>query len=261
MSDVADSLAFLSQSTNRAEVLRLLQDEEGLDRYEIEEQVEASRRTVIRTLDALTEHGYVEDGDGQYRLTAFGSELVDSYQAFAEQAQLAHEFAPFLTHLPDGVFDQGLRCLEDAELITATEGSPYAVLDRTLTIRRQATQIRELSPIIEQKSIAQLAQRIRDNEPISVEVVLSESAMEASEIHPDYQDDQQLINQADQTDIYLASTEIPFLLCIADDTVAIGVTNDMRKPHALVVSTNADVKQWAEQTYEAYQEHVQPVPQ
>jgi len=260
MSDVADSLAFLSQSTNRAEILQLLQEEDGLDRYDIEEQVEASRRTVIRTLDALTEHGYVEDGDGPYRLTAFGSMLADSYQRFAEETELAHELSQFLMHLPDGIFDRDLRCLEDAELITATEGSPYAVLDRTLTIRRQASQIRELSPIIEQKSIAQLAQRIRDGEPVSVEVVLSESAMEASEIHPDHQDDQQLVNQADQTDIYLASTEIPFLLCIADDTVAIGVTNDMR-PHALVVSANADVKQWAEQTYEAYQEHVQPVPQ
>jgi len=260
MSEVTDTLAFLSQSRNRAEVLQLFQDNEQLDRYEIEEQVEASRRTVIRTLDALTEHGYVEDNNDKYRLTAFGSVLADSYQAFAEEAELAHEFAPFLTHLPDGVFDRDLRCLKDAELITATEGSPYAVLDRTLTIRRQASEIRELSPIIEQKSLAQLAQRIRDGEPVSVEVVLSESALEASEIHPDYQDDQQLVTQADQTDLYLASTEIPFLLCIADDTVAIGVTNDM-KPHALVVSTNADVKQWAEQTYDAYQEHVQPIQQ
>ena len=260
MSDVADTLSFLSQSTNRAEILQLLQNDEQLDRYEIEEQIEASRRTVIRTLDALTEHGYVEEGDDPYRLTAFGSELIDSYQRFAEKTELAHEFAPFLTHLPDGIFDRDLRCLENAELITATEGSPYALLDRTLTIRRQATQFRELSPIIEQKSIEQLAQRIRDDESISVEVVLSESALEASELHPDYQEDQQLVNQADQTDIYLASTEIPFLLCIADDTVAIGVMND-RKPHALVVSTDTDVKQWAEQTYEAYQEHVEPVLQ
>lgn len=258
MSNVADSLAFLSQSSNRAKILQLLQDEEGLGRGEIEDQVEASRRTVIRTLDALTDHGYIEDGEGLYRLTAFGSEIVNSYQAFSEQAQLAHELAPFLRHLPDGVFDHDLRCFENAELITATEGSPYAVLDRALTIRRQATQIRELSPIIEQKSIEQLAQRIRGGEQMSVEVVLSESAIEASEVHPDYRDDQQLVNQADQTDIYLSATEIPFLLCIADDTVAIGVTKG-RKPHALVVSTNADVKQWAEQTFEAYQEHVQPV--
>ena len=186
--------------------------------------------------------------------------LADSYQRFAEGAELAHELSQFVMHLPDGIFDRDLRCLEDAELITATEGSPYAVLDRTLTIRRQASQIRELSPIIEQKSVAQLAQRIRDDESVSVEVVLSGSALEASEIHPDYQDDQQLVSQADQTDIYFASTEIPFLLCIADDTVAIGVTNDM-KPYALVVSTNADMKQWTEQTYKAYQEHVQLVQQ
>lgn len=260
MSNVIDSLEFLSQSPNRAEILQLLQDNEELDRYEIEEQVEASRRTVIRTLDALTEQGYIEDTESQYRLTAFGSFFIDSYQAFVEDAKLTNEFAPFLTNLPAGVFDRDLWCLEDGELITATEGSPYAVLDRTLTIRRQASQIRELSPIIEQKSIAQLAQRIRDGESVSVEVVLSESALEASENHPDYQDDQQLVNQSDQTDIYLAATEIPFLLCIADDTVAIGVTKE-KKPHALVVSTNADVKQWAEQTYEAYQEQAQPVQQ
>jgi predicted transcriptional regulator len=258
MSDGTDLLAFLSQSTNRAEILKLLRDEEGLDRYEIGEQVEVSRRTVIRTLNTLTEHGCVAESDGSYRLTAFGSVLIESYQRFAEETELASDLAPFLTHMPDGVLDLDLQHFEDAELITATEGSPYAVLDRTLAIRRQASEIRELSPIIEQKSIAQLAQRIRNGEPVSVEVVLSESALEASEIHPDYQEHQQLVSQADQTDIYLASIDIPFLLCIADDTVAIGVTND-GKPHALVVSTNADVKQWAEQTYETYQEHVQQV--
>lgn len=258
MGNVTDTLAFLSQSTNRAEVLQLLRDEKRLDRYEIEDQVETSRRTVIRTLDALAEHGYVEDADGQYRLTAFGSKLVDSYQRFAEEAGLAHELSPFLTQLPDGTFDCDLRYLEDAELITATEGSPYAVLDRALTIRRQASQIRELSPIIERKSVEQLAQRIRDGEPVSVEVVLSESAIEASKTHPDYQEAQQLVNQADQTDIYLASTDIPFVLCVADDTVAIGVTKDT-KPHALIVSTHAEVKQWAVETYETHRKHAQQV--
>lgn len=258
MSDVAETLSFLSQSTNRADVIQLLQKEEQLDRHEIDEHVEASRRTVIRTLDALTEHGYVEESDGSYRLTAFGSVLADSYQQFAEESERAHDLAPFLTHMPDGVLSFDLQCIEDAELITATEGSPYAVLDRTLSIRRQASQIRELSPIIEQKSIEQLAQRIRDNVPISVEVVLSESAIEASEFHPDYQESQQLLNQADQTEIYLASQEIPFLLCIADETVVIGVTKDL-KPHAILVSTNAEVKQWAEQTYQTYREHAHPV--
>lgn len=258
MSIVTDTLAFLSQSTNRAAVIQLLQEEEPLDRYEIEEQVEASRRTVIRTVDALIDHGYVSEKNGSYRLTAFGAALIDSYEQFVTEAKQAHELGPFLRHLPSDVLDIELQHFEDAELITATAASPYAAIDRVLAIRRQASRIRELSPIVEQKSIEQLAQRIRDNESVSVEVVLSESAVEASEDHPDYHETQQLITQAAQTSISVASTEIPFLLCIADETVAVGTTKESR-PHSLLVSTNVDVKQWAEETFNMYQKAAQPV--
>lgn len=135
-------------------------------------------------------------------------------------------------------------------------GSPYAVLDRTLATCREASRIRELPPIVERKSIAQPSQRIRDGEAVSVEVVSSPSAVEAGETHPEHRPDRQLITQVDQTEIYLASTEVPFVLCITGDTVAIDVSNG-RQPHALVISTSADLKQWAERTFESYRDRAQ----
>lgn len=252
MGDVAEPLTFLSQSQNRVDVLRLLEREGALDRYTIESRVEASRRTVIRALDALTEHGYVEACEEEYRLTAFGSALADSYQSFVADAAIAESLHPLLAHVPDDTFDLDPRHLEDAEVIVATEGSPYATLDRMLALRQDAQQIRELASIIEKKSVDQLARRIQE-ESISAEIVLSDAAVAAGNDHPEYRESQQQILESERVDLRVHPDELPFLLCIADDTVAIGAIKNTT-PFALVVSSEPAVTQWAEQTFERYRD-------
>lgn len=258
MSADTEALRFLSQSENRIDALRLLEKEGALDRYTIEEQLGVSRRTAIRTLDALAEHGYIEACGDQYQLTACGSFLADSYQSFAADAVLADDLHPLLAHLPDDTFDLDPRHLDDAEVIVATEGTPYATLDRTLAIRRDAQQIRELASIIEKKSVDQLAQRIQED-AISADIVLSDAALEAGNDHPEYKESQQRILEAERVDLHVYPDDLPFLLCIADDTVAIGVLKD-RTPFALVVSSEPAVVQWAETTFETYRDRAEAFP-
>lgn len=247
--NVHDELRFLSQSENRVEILSILQERET-DRYTIEERVNASRRTVIRTLDALIDQGYVTENDGEYSHTFLGAAIYRSYREFASNVSVIQELRPFFTHLDADVCPVEPQSFVDAELLVATEGSPYALLDRTLAIRQSAGEIRELAPIVERKSVAQLAERLRNDDTVSVEVVLSKQALEAGVTHPEYRDDHETVARSDRVELRVAP-ELPLLLCIADGTVAIGVRKN-EKPHALLVSENDRVIEWAERTFERY---------
>ena len=258
MNNATDPLTFLSQSKNRVEILQLLQDGERLDRYEIEEQVEASRRTVIRTLDALTDRGYlVESGDG-YQPTSFGSYIAEVYQTFASDTAFAHQLKPVLANVPSDEFDLDPQYLADTEIAVATQGSPYALLDRTLAIRSEASQIREVAPFIEKKSVEQLVERIENQEAFNVEAVLPVAVIEAVGDHPEYREAHQQIKQSDHVDLYVYPDEVTLPVCIADDTVIICVLRD-EKLYALAVSSHPEVKAWAEQRFQTFREKAQRI--
>lgn len=258
MSDVSDTLSFLSQSQNRAEVLTLVYEETGCNRYEIEEQVDASRRTVIRALDALTDRGYIEKRGQVYRTTSFGSFIAEAYQEFVSNTTLAHQVKPFLANVSDNEYDLDPKYLDDAEVVVTTPRSPYALLDRTLAIRREADQIREVAPFIERKSVEQLVERIEHQESFGVEAILPEAAVEAGDEHPEYREAHQQIKQSDQVNLYIHPGEISLPVCIADDTVIICVLED-EKLHALVLSSNREVKGWAESRFETIRNNSNPL--
>lgn len=64
------------RSDNRTGILTALCGEGPLDRYELEARVDASRRTITRIVDALSERGYLAERDDGYVATAFGSALA-----------------------------------------------------------------------------------------------------------------------------------------------------------------------------------------
>lgn len=258
MRDVAEVIRFLAQSDNRVAVLQVLQSGGRLDRYAIEERVDASRRTVIRTIDSLREQGYVvETGDG-YRLTALGSVVVEVYDSLAADVSVMQRLSPFLSHMPAEWFDLDPQVLADADLLVATEGSPYALIDRTLSLRREAHRLRHMSPILEQKSVDQLADRLQAGEDIQGEIVTGESVLASWQDHPEYQDAYELVQAADDLSLYICPDPVPFMLCLTDDVVTVGVAKDGR-PYAQIVSDHTAVRKWAETTFASFREQARPL--
>lgn len=257
MADATDALTFLSQSSNRHEALSALQAAEPLDRYDLEERLDASRRTVTRTLDALADRGYVTEGDAGYRLTAYGSFLATRFDRFADDVEAVDRLRPFLETVPAGTFDLDPRHLADADLFVADEASPYALLDRTLQLRREATRIREVAPAVEQKSVEQLARRARDGADLDVQVVLPESVVDAAMETADYRDDHLDALRSDDVEMFVVPDPVRTFVGVLDETVAIATTRDGR-PHALVVSTDDAVRAWAEAAFERSRDRARP---
>lgn len=254
----ADTLRFLAQSDNRPATLAALRAAGPLDRDGIEARLDASRRTVIRTVEALTDEGYVEQVGERYRLTALGATVYDAYEQLVDDVTVADRLEPLLANVPNEVFDLDPRLLSDAELVVATEGSPYALLDRSLTLRRGARRVREIAPMTEKRSIEQLADRIRAGEDFEFEAILSAATLEASRSNPEYADAFETTAASDAVDVAVYPEPVELFLCVADDTVAVGASKDDR-PHAMVVTSNPRVREWAIDTFEAHWDRADPV--
>lgn len=246
--DPIEEIEFLTNSPNRFRVLRRLGAAEPLALRDIDETVDATRRTVTRTLSTLGESGYVlRDADG-YRLTAKGSYLADRLDAVVADVERIVDVEPVLANLPASVFDLDPSYLADGEVLVAPERSPYAILDRALELRRNATRIHELAPGVEGKSISQLADRIRSGDDVEGEIIVPPGAMEAAESHPDYRGDHRVNAAAGTIDFFVYPEPPDLYLGIFDETVALAATEDDR-PRAMVVSDATPVFEWAIETF------------
>lgn len=254
-----EELAFLLRSDNRMELLCVLDEEGPLDRYELEERLDASRRTITRIVDALAERGYLADGDeGARSLSAFGAAIADAHREYRETADLANQYRPLLQHLDSDRFDLEPSRLRGAELTVATEASPYALIDRVLELRSGADRIREMAPSIEAKSINQLTGRLEEEDDLEIEVLLPPAAVEEARTHPEYAEAHRTIRNTDGIEMRVCPEPFSVVLGVIDGTAVLGVSVDGR-PHALVESTRAAFIEWAERHLDSFHEESVPI--
>ena len=260
MTGDAGLLRFLAQSDTRVAVLELLNERGGLDRYEIEQELDVSRRTVIRTIDALADNSYVVNETDTYELTALGATVAASYNEFASTVETAHQLEPFLAHLPDDSFNVDPRELDDAELLVASEASPYALIDRTISLRQETSHLRHMSPIIEKKSLEHLAQQLQHDDELTGDAIIPKQALDSWEDHPDYNDAYQHIINVDRLTLHVYPDTIPYMVCLTDDAVAVGVAKD-GNPRAQLIADHPQLRQWATDTFENYLNQSKPLKQ
>lgn len=260
MTVVEDELEFLLRSENRTGLLVALREGQPLDRYDLETRLDASRRTVSRALDALTERGYIAESEAGYALTAYGATMVDAYRDALHRGQVAEQYRPLLEHLDTRTFDLDPALLEGAELTVAGEASPFALLNRTLELREGASRVREVAPGIEKASVEQLGQRVRDKEEFEMEVVLPPGAVDAVEEDADFGKDHITARESSAVDFYVTDGPVRTFVGVMDDTVALATGVD-GQPEALVESDDPELRAWAEARIDEIRDAATPLPE
>jgi len=249
MTEAHELVAFLSASETRATLLVRLRAAGSAERRTCYDWTDASRRTVKRALSNLADRHLIRAEEGSVQVTALGATVADRYETFVEDVRLARRLRPFLRRVPAGALDVDLRHFADAEVVTAAEGSPYAPMDRVLELRRGATRLRELSTIVASESVGQLAERL-EREDLDVEIVITADALARARSNPDYEDAFAATRDAEDLSLFATEAEVPFLLGILDDTVALSVTDEDGMPAATVVTDAAPVREWALDRFE-----------
>jgi predicted transcriptional regulator len=257
MVNAVAELRFITQSANRADALAVLAAEEPLDRGELESRLDSSRRTVIRIVNSLEERGYLRETDRELRLTPFGAHVTDELDEFLAETRTALEYKPLLRNAPPVFRALPVGSLADAELLVASDADPFSILDRVLSLRAEATRIREVAPAVQKESVDQLAARVQQDDDFDVEAVISVRANDAAESRVDYRDGHATTVEADAIDIYVHPDPISFFAGVMDETAAVGVSKD-GQPHALAVSEDPDLRAAVESVFERYRDEATP---
>jgi predicted transcriptional regulator len=251
-------LAYLTRSDNRTAALLLLEREGGLAQSEIEQRLSASRRTVSRILAELTEGGYVREADSGYHLTRFGAIVIDAYRQCKEQTDLARRYQPFLANVDDADVDFDPEFLRGADITVSTDAEPYAALDRMLALRRDASQVRAAASLITKKSIEQITDRLRSDETVEFEFVFPVSLYERLQSQPAYSEPFRKMTAAPSVTTWIRQEEIPLLHAVTDGVTAVG-TSVAGSPHALVESTNPELREWVTARLDQFRQQAVPI--
>lgn len=257
MENADEELSFLLRSDNRREALIALAEHGPLDRHEIVDGLDASRRTVSRVLKALAEEGYVRNLGNTYRLTAFGAFQIDMFRNWEERAAITDRFRPFLANVDGDLFDPELGLLHGADLTVATALHPHAPMDRLLAVREGASQIRSVTPIVRHRCLTHVAERCRRGDQFEVEVVVPAEMVERVGSLPGHDSTLRTIRASDSVSSFVHPGPLRVLCSVVDDTAVFGAYADAEL-HALVESDAHELRKWATERIDAYRAEAAP---
>ena len=108
-------------------ILRALQAE-ALDRNEIADTCNISRRTSRDVCDSFVEKAWIAYDEGKYRLLPLGESKLSAYDGFEEAIALISEKKDFVLRLEDLAQDFPVAALHETDMATGSPDRPHAVL-------------------------------------------------------------------------------------------------------------------------------------
>ncbi|WP_114577182.1 winged helix-turn-helix domain-containing protein [Saliphagus sp. LR7] len=259
MTDAIDDVGFLTSSPVRARLLQTIDEAGWCATPDLRRQIDASRTTIGRHLDALERHGYVSYDPTRtaYEVTARGTVVAGELSTLMTTMTTVERLRPVLQWLPDGVLDFELDHLAGAEIITGDRHDPYAPVNRHVAVLQETTTFRCLLPWSGLTHLRKLSESITDDR--SYELVVSANVADTVRSDDRYEHVLAALIESDSVSLFVSDDEIEYFLGIYDELVHIGVKDDRGFPRALVESESDVVMDWAENSYAEHREAFRPL--
>lgn len=250
-----DPARFLADSPDRLALLIRLR-EGAAGPVTLADDLNCARRSVQRNLAAFAERGWVERGDGGYRLTAVGDLAATTHTDYLDRLEHLDRFAPLLRHL-DTDHTPPLSLLGDADLVVASPENPQApvqaYVDRLKRFEGDA--IRMCSPVLSRifhEAHASLAMR-----GVHTDLLLSEATAEkARELNPL---EFETVLRVGVLDLYTYPDSVPFGLTVGEDRLLLAAYDEEGHLEACLASDDRDLLSWAEDLFERYRERSEEI--
>lgn len=247
----------LIKLVRRTRVLETLREEGAMDRRDFEQALAVSKPTVHRFTRFLGEQGLLVRENGLFRLTLAGEIVAEELVRLCDTVEWIDELQQVIRWLPVEAFDFDPRHLHDAEIVLPDCNDPFAPIHEMSARFDAAGRIRVLSSVYLSETFAALDRGVVETDT-SVTCVYDSRVIDV--IRADEQATRTLERLlASGAVVTVSSTEIPFVLSIADETVLICAVDDSGTPQALVVSEDSVVTAWAEAVCERYLRETEPV--
>ena len=248
--EVIGHLEFLARSTNRIQILELLANHAHAGKDELQASIEADRTTLTRNLDALDERGWIRTGNPTCTITPAGRDIVDEFLDLEETVEVAARFQEFFRWLSADELDLDIRELADARLFSSASGDPLAMVNRHVEKIRGIKHERALLSLTGLHAYEAAHEQVVENDA-QIELVVDQNVADTFQSDSRYKELTSEMATTGRFDVYVYNGRIPYALCLLDETVQIGVDEE-GEPRALLETESAAVRDWAEETYEAY---------
>jgi predicted transcriptional regulator len=250
-----DAARFLADSPDRLALLcRLREGPAGP--AALADDLDCARRSIQRNLAALVERGWVDHGDGGYRLTTTGDLAATIHAEYLDRLERLDRFAPLLTHLAAEDVPP-LASLADADLVVAAPENPQAPVQAYVDELQAfaGDRVRVCLPVLSRRfheAHASLAMR-----GIHTDLVLSAvTAERARELNPL---EFATVVGVGVLDLYVHPDPITVGLTIGADRLLLTAYSDEGHLEACLVSQDSDVLAWAADRFDTYRERSRPV--
>lgn len=245
-----EDVEFLARSTTRVRLLETLRERDRATRDALRDAVSASRTTVSRNLDALVERGWVDVDDREYALAAGTDAVVDRFLDLESTVATADRLRPFLDHVDREAFDVDLAHLDDATVVAAEPGDPWAMVNAHVDRLRETDDDRIAVPLVGLHAMEALHEKVVDGDA-TVELVVSDPVAETFRSNQDYATLVDDLRAADGFELHRTEWSVPFYVGVLDDVVQVGVDED-GEPRALLETTDPAVRDWARAKIDSY---------
>jgi predicted transcriptional regulator len=253
--DPFEAVAFLTGSPNRLAVLDALVADGPRDRDGLVDEVDVSRVTVARVLDALVERGWAAREGRVYRATPVGAVVAAEFGSFLDTLTAMETLSLVFPWLPDD-FDVDLRRLADARVTVPTWSDYVAPVRRAAELCQGLDALRVCASGVAPDVI----EAIRDaavEDGASVEVVMTTSALDVVRGDPTMRGwFRELVADGGRVSEHPGH---PYLVATCDRTAVVGMNDEAGAPRGLVESTDAAVLKWVEARIDRCQAEATPV--
>lgn len=220
------------------------------DKRTLVEELDYSRSTVDRGIRELEAFDLVEYENGSYGITSVGAGVMANFTRFTDATQQWIRLEPFLRWVDEEALTFDYRHLDDADVVVAEPGDPYAVINRHVKRLQMMEKGRFLLPFVGLHATETGHKRVVDHGAECELVVASDVATTLRE-NSEYAELFQEMVATDRLHIYRADHDLPIAVGLIDDRVQI-IAADGQQPRALVETAHDEVYEWASETFEMH---------
>lgn len=235
----------------RAPVLKVLREEGGADRRDLEQRLNVSRSTVHRFTRSLREYDLIEYSGGTFMLTSLGEVCVEEVTTFETAIETAWELAPVLEVVNATGIEIDMAVFVDATVTSAEPGNPYRPVNRFMSLVSDTNTLRGLDPAsINPLHLDELYERIITG--MKTDVVFEPAVVE--ELLTSNPDRARTAFESGNLTVRTYD-DLPFGLTLYDDRMGVGIYGEEMGLLRMYVDTDTPAAyEWAEKIYTDYQD-------
>lgn len=256
MDPVLEEIEFLSLSTNRVDVLRLLAADPHT-RRELASETGASQPTMGRILQDFEERNWITRTAAGYETTPTGRLVADGISEFYELVETELKLRDLVEWLPTEELTFDLRALRSATITVPTQTRPGAPVGRVVDLVADAEEVTVLSHAFNDRMLEAVTEWVDAGG--SFEAVFSADAIEPVTDDAALADLLRQLVDTDSASLYLYDGPVPLAVTHTDSVVSLLLRDDSGRLQAAVDTDSPEVSDWAREVYSRYRADSRPL--